>query len=303
MMVIALVTGASEGIGRGIALQLGGCGYKVYISGRNEAKLKRVVSEINDRGGVGKAVVCDHNDDDQTAKLFETIEVEDGRLDLLVNNAYSGVPSLLADYNTPFWDIGVRKWDQEMRVGLRSAYICTVLGTKLMLKNQSGLIINISSSGGMRYAVTPLYGVRMAALDRMVQDCHEELKLFKKTGISIVGIWPGPVATEKLKGIHPNIDENDDAKDLFGANETVEFTGLCVVKLVQDKEIEKKSGRVFNTVDLAREFGFKDVNGKMPGDLLSVRNMLLFSGWSFASWIPVWLTTPKIFLTMRQHKF
>ena len=65
-----------------------------------------VVAEIMDRGGVGKAVVCDHNDEDQTTELVETIEDEDGRLDLLVNNAYSGVPSFLADCNTPFWNIG-----------------------------------------------------------------------------------------------------------------------------------------------------------------------------------------------------
>ena len=102
-----------------------------------------VVAEIMDRGGVGKAVVCDHNDEDQTTELVATIEDEDGRLDLLVNNVYSGVPSFLADCNTPFWNIGTRKWDREMRVGLWSAYICTVLGTKLILRNNSGLIINI----------------------------------------------------------------------------------------------------------------------------------------------------------------
>ena len=292
------VTGGSEGIGRGIALQLGGCGYKVYISGRNKEKLDKVAKEVKERGGECRPVVCDHNDDNQSEELFKTINKEEGKLDLLVNNAYSGVSSLMSDYGSPYWEIGIRKWDQEMRVGLRSAYICTVLATPLMLKNNSGLIINISSSGGMRFAVTPLYGVRMAALDRMVQDCHEELRKFNKTGIHIIGIWPGPVATEKLKDYHPTIDDVE-----LGAHETSEFAGLCIKNLFNDKTIESKSGRVFNTVDLATEFGFKDVNGKMPGDLLSIRNFLLFNNFSVGSYFPQWLKMPKIFLTLLQHKF
>ena len=85
-----------------------------------------------------------------------------------------------------------------MRVGLRSAYICTMLATKLMVSQKSGLIVNISSSGGMRYDVTPLYGVRMVGMDRMVQDCHAELRHHHQHSVNIVGLWPGPVNTEKI---------------------------------------------------------------------------------------------------------
>ena len=127
------VTGASEGIGHGIALQLGGMGAKVYITGRQKGKLHRVVEEINRRGGEGVAVVCDHWIDEQTENVFKKIETDDRRLDLLVNNAYGGVNSLISGLGTPFWDLGITKWDIEMKAGLRSAYICTVLATKLMV--------------------------------------------------------------------------------------------------------------------------------------------------------------------------
>ena len=103
------MTGASEGIGRGVALQLalaGGGGSKIYITGRHRDKLDRVVEEINRRGGKGVAVVCDHNDDDQTKAVFTKIENEDGKLDILVNNAYGGVPALVKDLGTPYWELG-----------------------------------------------------------------------------------------------------------------------------------------------------------------------------------------------------
>ena len=127
------MTGASEGIGHGVALQLGGTGAKVYITGRHQDKLDRVVEQINKRGGEGVAIVCDHCIDEQTENVFKKIETDEGRLDLLVNNAYGGVKSLVSDLGTPFWELGTTKWDIEMKAGLRSAYICTVLGTKLMV--------------------------------------------------------------------------------------------------------------------------------------------------------------------------
>ena len=101
------MTGASEGIGRGVALQLSLSGGKIYITGRHRDKLDRVVEEINRRGGQGLAVVCDHNHDDQTKAVFAKIENEDGKLDILVNNAYGGVPALKKDLGTPYWELGM----------------------------------------------------------------------------------------------------------------------------------------------------------------------------------------------------
>ena len=189
-----------------------------------------------------------------------------------------------------------------MRVGLRSAYISTVLATKLMVTQSSGLIVNISSSGGMRYDVTPLYGVRTAALDRMVQDCHAELRHHNQHSVNIVGLWPGPVVTEKLEEAHPS--NTTQGEIVIGpTRESVEFPGLCVRHLLADPEISRKSGRVFTTIDIAREFSFLDITGKMPIDFLSARNVLLFYDQPLARWVPSWLQVPKFIFTLVQHKF
>ena len=278
---------------------------KLYMTGRSQAKLEEVAQEIKKRGGDSTITVCDHGDDEQTKAVFDKIEMAEGRMDLLVNNAYGGVKALFQDIGKPFWDIGPSKWDTEMRVGLRSAYVCTALATKIMMKANSGIIVNISSSGGMRYFVTPLYGVRTCGMDRMVQDCHEELRKYGKNSVHMVGLWPGPVGTEKITEMDkkPSYSHNSEEIFLPRGRETMEFPGLCVRHLMEDDKIGRKSGRIFNTVDLAKEFGFVDVDGKMPVDLLSVRNVLLWYGYKIGAWIPKWIKAPKILFTIWQHKF
>jgi len=315
---VCVVTGASRGIGRGIALQLGSERARVYITGRSEEALEDLAAEIQQRGGEAVVTVCDHADVEATEEIFRKIDqMEGGNLDLLVNNAYGGVSNLVANLEVPFWQIGPSKWQAEMTVGLRSAYICTTLATKIMMNNsKSGLIVNVASSGGMRYDVTPLYGVRMAALDRMVQDCHIELRKYGSK-INMVGLWPGPVCTEffmvkqedetapESAEHRSHTSHSDYGEEIFSPErrETAEFPGLCVRHLLNDKNIAEKSGRVFNTVDLAHEFGFRDVDGKMPVDLLALRNMFLFHGYSIGRWIPEFIRCPKFILTLLQHKF
>ena len=156
---------------------------------------------------------------------------------------------------------------------------------------------------GLRYAVTPLYGVRMAAMDRLVQDCHAELRHHSQHSVNIVGLWPGPVNSEKFAGSdHASNAKQEVLYDEI-TRETVEFPGLCVRHLLSDPQIGSKSGRVFTTVDIAREFSFLDVTGRMPIDFLSARNVLLFYDHPLARWVPRWLQVPKFIFTLMQHKF
>merc|ERR1712181_93923 len=182
----------------------------------------------------------------------------------------------------------------------------TSLATKIMVNSSKpGLIVNVASSGGMRHDVTPLYGVRMAALDRMVQDCHMELRKYGSK-IHMVGLWPGPVATEFfMVKEEDKVEVKSDDDEILSPlrRETVEFAGKCVRHLLGDKHIAEKSGRGFNTVDLAHDFGFRDIDGKMPVDLLALRNMFLFHGYSIGRWIPEFIRCPKLILTLIQHKF
>ena len=155
---ICLVTGAARGIGRGIALQLGQAGATVYITGRTKKNLDECAEEIKARGGVAVTVQMDHAVDADVEKLFERIKSEqNGKLDVLVNNAYAGVNTIFSNTGRKFWDMDpVNTWDMINGVGLRGHYICTTLASRLMVPRKQGLIVNVSSSGGLKYACSVL---------------------------------------------------------------------------------------------------------------------------------------------------
>ena len=152
---VCLVTGAARGIGRGIALQLGQAGATVYITGRTQTNLSDCAQEIKERGGHPIPVVMDHGVDSDVEKLFERINSEQsGRLDLLVNNAYAGVNTIFTNMGKKFWETEpVTTWDMINGVGLRGHYICTTLASRMMVPRKSGLIVNVSSSGGLKYVM------------------------------------------------------------------------------------------------------------------------------------------------------
>ena len=184
------MTGACRGIGRGIALQLGQAGATVYITGRTEANLADCAREIKERGGKPIPVAMDHGVDSDVEKLFERINTEQsGKLDLLVNNAYAGVSTIFNNKGKKFWETEpVNTWDMINGVGLRGHYICTTLASRLMVPRKSGLIVNVSSSGGLKYLFNVAYGVGKVGCDRMAADCAFELK---KSNVAMISLWPG----------------------------------------------------------------------------------------------------------------
>ena len=155
---VCLVTGAARGIGRGIALQLGQAGGTVYVTGRTSANLEDCAREIKERGGHPIAVTMDHGVDSDVEKLFERIKIEqDGKLDVLVNNAYSGVNTIFTNTGKKFWETEpVETWDMINGVGLRGHYICTTLASRMMVPRKTGLIVNVSSTGGLQYVSNSL---------------------------------------------------------------------------------------------------------------------------------------------------
>ena len=149
---VAVVTGASRGIGKGIAIELGAAGATVFVTARTvdpgpiAGTLGETVAAIDEAGGRGIGVVCDHHDDDAVAALFERVRAEAGRLDVLVNNVYSAV-DLAPWLGKPFWEIPPDAWDQVVGIGARSHYVAAVLATPMLLESPAGLIANVSSSG------------------------------------------------------------------------------------------------------------------------------------------------------------
>ncbi|RDD44150.1 Dehydrogenase/reductase SDR family member 1 [Trichoplax sp. H2] len=302
---VCLVTGATRGIGKGIAVILGEEGATVYITGRTlEAKpglsgsLKETAQEIDAAGGKGIPIQCDHSKDEDIAKLFATIAKEqDGRLDVLVNNAYAGVQAIFDNSRKKFWEQPDNMWDTINGVGLRAHYIATCHASRLMVPRKQGLIVNISSAGGLRYLFNVAYGIGKAGVDRMAADCGYELK---KSNVAMVSLWPGPVKTEYVS---KNLNERDEMKSIFSDAEDPTFSGKAVVAMANDPNIMKKTGKIVTTADLSTEYGFTDISGNRPSNIRSVKDMLKFSGSNLAPIVPGWIRLPWWVIAATTHKF
>jgi len=260
---VAIVTGASRGIGKGIALELGAAGAMVYVTGRTihegDAPLPGTIGatadEVTKAGGRGIAVACDHADDAAVAAVFARVGAEEGHLDLLVNNAFA-MPADLTSQR-PFYERPISDWDTMIDVGTRSAYVATVFAARAMVPRARGLVVNVSSSGAVEARWHVVYGVGKAALDRITADTALELR---PHGIAVVSIWPGLVLTERTERARQSLPQLD-----FARAESQRFTGRAVVALAGDPDALRFSGRAVTSHELAQEYRFRDVDGRLPG--------------------------------------
>jgi dehydrogenase/reductase SDR family protein 1 len=258
---VAVVTGASRGVGKGIALGLGEAGATVYVTGRSTSPgaipgtIGETAEQVTALGGRGIAVLCDHADDAQVKALFDRVSAEAGRIDVLVNNAFA-VPE--GRLTAPFWELPLDQWDTMHRVGLRSHYVASFYAAPTMIAQKRGLIVNVSSFGAKFYAVSVAYGVGKSGVDRMTRDMGRELK---PHGVCVASIWPGIVKTERLL-LEPDRLGFDPTH-----GESAQFSGRAVAALAADpKRMEKTSG-AFVVAEMALEYGFTDVDGSQPTSL------------------------------------
>jgi dehydrogenase/reductase SDR family member 1 len=271
---VAVVTGASRGIGKGCALELGAAGATVYVTARSVREddhplpgtIGATADEVTAAGGTGVAVALDHRDDDAVEALFQRVLDEHGRLDVLVNNAFIVTNELTS--GKPFWEVPVSNWDDMIDIGTRSAYVASVFAARAMVDAGAGLIVNVSSSGAEEYAWQVAYGVGKCALDRITADTAHELA---PHGVSVVSVWPGFVRTERIDlgvaaGLLP------ESLDL-STSESPRFVGRAVVALATDPDVARWTGRAVPARDLADEYGFTDVDGRLPAGPLRHRTV------------------------------
>ncbi len=255
---VAIVTGASRGIGKGCAIELAVAGATVYVTGRTlhdgdstrSGSLDSTIAEIAGLGGHAIAVKCDHANDDEVDALFARVRDQHGRLDVMVNNAFRVPPHM--DPRVPFWETPISDWDALIDVGTRSAYAGTHHAARMMIGAERGLIVNVSSAGAIRYFHHLVYGVGKAALDRITTEAARPLSA---RGVAIVSIWPYLVRTETvlgMAGIDPEITES------------TRFSGRAIVALATDPDVQECTGRAFTTRGLADRYGFTDVDGRLP---------------------------------------
>lgn len=267
---IALVTGASRGAGAGIARGFGEMGYTVYVTGRTvtpgDAKgwdgtvLPGTVSEtaqkITENGGKGIPVVCDHADDASVARVFEQIMDEQGRLDVLVNNA-AYMHHQLID-KAPFWE---KELDAQkiLDVGLRSAYVASWHAAKIMVPQKSGLIAMTSSFGASCYMHGPAYGAQKAGLDKLAHDMEHD---FRGTGVIAVSLWLGPQLTERaLIAAKTNPEQYE---GFLSMAENPEFSAHVLAAIDQAPNRDELSGQTLIVAEIAKELGVTDRGHDRP---------------------------------------
>lgn len=260
--LVALVTGASRGVGRGIAIALGRVGATVYVTGRTRrgaapalgGTIDDTADQVTAAGGRGIAIACDHGDDASVARVFERIDGDGLQLAVVVNNAFAIPPGKL--HGVPFWELSLEAWDSMIDVGLRSNYVVSVLAARRMVAARRGLIANISSFGAASYQVNVPYGVGKAAVDRLTKDTAADLAPY---GVAVVSLWPGIVRTERmLAGEFPYPTT---------VTESPELTGRAVVALAGLPDLMARSGKSLVVAELASELGFTDIDGAQPASL------------------------------------
>lgn len=267
---VAIVTGASRGAGRAIAAVLGETGAKVYVTGRSSrgaattedlpGTIDEAADEVGRRGGTGVPVRCDHTVDADVERLVERVRREDGRLDVLVNNVWGGYEN--HDYRTftvPFWEQPRARWDAMFTAGVRAHLVMAQLAAPLLMERSAsdrpGLVASTIAWAYGRPLGNAVYDVAKAALVRLAYVMGEELRPHR---VAALAVAPGFMRTERVMAAHAA-----QPFDLSGT-ESPEYLGRAVASLAADPDLMRRTGEVLTAGDLARDYGFTDLDGTRP---------------------------------------
>jgi NAD(P)-dependent dehydrogenase (short-subunit alcohol dehydrogenase family) len=269
---VALVTGASRGAGRGIAIVLGEQGATVYVTGRTvrdqptsevqRETIDETAEMVTDRGGVGIPVRCDHTVDAEVEALFERIQQEQARLDLLVNNVWGGYEQYDgATFDASFWEQPLWRWDKMFTAGARAHYSASRLAAPIMMDQGQGLIVSTTFWDRSKCLGSLPYDLAKTAINRLAYVMALELQ---PHNVAAVALSPGWMRTEAvLRAYDTDEDHWREIPDL-AHTESVQYVGRAVAALAADPKVIGKSGRTLTVGDLAREYGFTDYDGRKP---------------------------------------
>lgn len=249
---VAVVTGGTKGVGRGVAHELAAHAARVFITGRS-------VSEPHIDGRIA-GIRCDHRIDAQVEAAFHTILNDAKTIDILVNNVWGGYDRMIENgdftWPKPFWQQPLWRWDAMFSAGVRAHYHASRLAAPAMIAQHRGLIVNISFWAAQKYIGNVAYGVSKAATDKMTAGMAAELK---PHGVAVVSLYPGLVRTEKVMQAAQYLDLSN--------SESPEFIGRAVAALAADPDVLRHSGNILVAAALARDYGFTDIDGKTPRPL------------------------------------
>jgi NAD(P)-dependent dehydrogenase (short-subunit alcohol dehydrogenase family) len=271
---VALVTGASRGAGRGIAVELGSAGATVYVTGRSAAggpttdgvpgTIDETAAEVTSRGGRGIAVRCDHTVDADVESLFARIRGDHGKLDLLVNNVWGGYehreckPLPMA----PFWEQSLHQWDGMFTAGVRAHLAASRLAVPLMLPQGRGLIVSTTANlAALPYLPNIFYDLSKHTISRLVWAMAHELR---DRGIAVLAVAPGFMRTERVTEAFRRAGAIAALDGPGGPKETPVYLGRAIAALAADPRALERSGHLLEAGTLAQEYGFTDADGTQP---------------------------------------
>lgn len=250
---VAVVTGGTYGVGRGVAVALAQQGARVFVTGRSAPEAAPSHAGIT-------GIRCDHRIDDDVSAAFDGVLRQNGGIDILVNNVWGGYERMVDagefTWSKPFWEQPLWRWDAMFSAGVRAHYHASQIAARTMVERRRGLIVSISSWAAQKHAGNVAYGVSKAATDKMVADMATELR---PHGVTAVSLYPGLVRTEKVMEAAAWLDLSN--------SESPEFIGRAIAALAADPDVLRHSGRVLVAAGLAADYGFTDVDGKSPRPL------------------------------------
>lgn len=278
---VAVVTGASRGAGRGIAAELGAAGATVYVTGRSTRAvpaaaygpllalsgmaqvpgcIEDTADEVSAFGGHGIAVRCDHTHEDDVMQLFARVQQEQGRLDLLVNNAWGGHESFDGVFDAPFWKHPLGHWDTMFDRGVRNHLVASRCAAPMLVRQGHGLIVTTTFWDRDRYVRGNLfYDLAKATMNRLAFGIAEELR---PHGVAALALSPGWMRTEFVLAGHQTDEAHWHERPALARTESPRYLGRAVAALAADPQVMARSGRVLRVADLAREYGFTDIDGR-----------------------------------------
>lgn len=279
---VAVVTGASRGAGRGIALELGAAGATVYVTGRSTREqpatsygqilslsgmaavpgnIDDTADEVTRLGGVGIPVRCDHTRDDEVAALFARVQRDKGRLDLLVNNAWGGHETFNGVFDAPFWEHDMAQWESMFDRGVRNHLRASRFAAPILVRQRRGLIATTTFWDRGRYLRGNLfYDLAKTAMNRLAFGMAEELR---PHGVASVAVSPGWMRTEFILAGHKTDEAHWTERPALARTESPRYLGRAIAALAADPRVIEKSGAVLRVADLAQEYGFTDVDGRV----------------------------------------